>query len=174
MAATTVANEPRELAVEHAAGGLQRLARRQARLEVGAHGEAHERGVRQRLAPVPGDVADDHREATVLEREHVVEVAAGARAVGRAVGDGGADRAEPRGRHGQQRGLQQADVLEQLPALAHQPPRAHAGQARAHGERERERDQRGDQDAHGRRHDADDARDRFDDAPAARRARARA
>ncbi len=65
-----------ELALEHRSGRLHGTPRRESRLEVGAQREAHERGVRERLAAVPGDVADDHRELAVLEREHVVEVPA--------------------------------------------------------------------------------------------------
>src|SRR6185437_16773245 len=62
-----------ELAIEHASGRPQRLARGEAGLEIGPYGEAQQRRVRQRLAPVPGDVADDHGDLAILEREHVVE-----------------------------------------------------------------------------------------------------
>ena len=82
------------------AGRLQRAPRRKAGLEVRAQREAHERGVRQRLAAVSGDVADDDRELAVLEREHVVEVAACAGPGCGPVGGGGAHRTEPAGRTG--------------------------------------------------------------------------
>ena len=140
-----------ELALEHGSGRLQGAARRQAGLEVGAQREAHERRVGQRLAPVPGDVADDHRQPAVLEREHVVEVAARPRAVCRPVGRGGADRTEPAGGNGQQRSLQQTDVLEQLRTLALQPPRAQRDQRERSPEREREREQHADEHPHRQR-----------------------
>ena len=88
--------------------------------------------MRQRLAAVTGNVAHDHRHLAVLEREHVVEVSAGPRAVGGPVGDGGAHWAEPGGRNGQQRGLKQTHILEQLRPLALEPTRAHTDQTRAH------------------------------------------
>ena len=80
VAATTVANSPPSWRSSTAPAVCTRVARGQARLEVRAQREAHERRVRQRLATVTGDVADDHRQLPVLEREHVVEVTAGARA----------------------------------------------------------------------------------------------
>ena len=126
-----------ELALEHRSGRLHRTTRGQAGLQVCPQREPHERRVRQRLASVAGDVAEDHRQATVLEREHVVEVAARARAVRRTVGGGGSHRTEPIGRHREQRGLQQTHVLEQLPALLLQPPGAQRRQTRADAQRKR-------------------------------------
>ena len=89
-----------ELALEHRRRRSAARPRRQTGLEVGAQREAHERRVRQRLAAVSGDVADDHRELAVLEREHVVEVATRPGAGCGPVGRRGADRAETAGGDG--------------------------------------------------------------------------
>ena len=90
---------PPELALEHGSSRLHGDPRREAGLEVCAQREAHERRMWQRLTPVSGDVADDYRELTVLEREHVVEIPARPRTVRGPVGRGGADRTEPGGQH---------------------------------------------------------------------------
>jgi hypothetical protein len=107
-----------------------------------------------------GDVPHDHRQLTVLEREHVVEVAARPRARGRLVGHRSADRPEPGGRHGQQRGLQETDVLEEIQPLALETMGSQRRHSRAHGQRHRQHEQRRDQQPHGRGHHADDPRDR--------------
>ena len=86
-------------------------------VEVRPQRVADERSLRKRRGAVPGDVAHDHREAPVLEREEVVEVTARGGALGGSVGDRGADGAEACGYRGQQRGLQEADLLGQVPAL---------------------------------------------------------
>jgi hypothetical protein len=70
------------------------------------------------LAPVAGDVADNDTQPAILEREHVIEIATRARAVGGVVGDRCCHRTEPGGRDGKQCGLQQPHVLEQLNTLA--------------------------------------------------------
>ena len=54
----------------------------------------------QRLTSVSGDVADDDRQLTILEREHIVEIAACPGTVRRPVGRGGAHRTEPGGWQG--------------------------------------------------------------------------
>ena len=149
-----------ELALQHVPGGLHRPARRQARLEIGAQREAHERRVWQRLATVPGDVAEEDRDATVLEREHVIEVSARTGACRRTVGRRGGHRADSSRQHRQQRGLQQTHVLEQLLALALQSPRARRRQTRAQPHRRRERQQQADEHPHGHRHHRHDLRDR--------------
>ena len=110
-----------EIVVERAAGDLERAARLEPGVEVGAQRVAHQRGASEGAAAVAGDVADDDRDALVVEEEGVVEVAAGGRAVGRAVGDRGLKIAELLRDLREQRLLQQADVLEQLLALAVRP-----------------------------------------------------
>ena len=128
----------RQAAVERAPGDRERLARGQPRLEVRAHREAHERRLGERLAAVAGDVAEQQPDAPVGQRERVVEVTAGGGAVGGAVGDRRQQRAEARGHGGQQRRLQQADVLHQALALALEAARAGGRDDRVDAEREDE------------------------------------
>ena len=146
--------------LEHGSGGLHCSARGEAGLQIGPQGEAHERCVRERLTAMTGDVADDHSQLAVLEREDVVEVSAGGGSGGGAVVSGRADGTEARGRSGQQSCLQQADVLEQLTTLKLKATSASCDQPRANTEREGEREQRANQQAHRRGHDADDLGDR--------------
>ena len=80
--------------------------------------------MRQRLASMSGHVTDDDRELPILECEHVVEVTARARTGRRSVGHGGAHRSEPGGENGEQGRLKKPDVLEQLPTLMLESPRA--------------------------------------------------
>jgi hypothetical protein len=61
---------------------------------------------------VSGDIADDNSHPAVPEREQIVEVAAGARAVRGPVSRRGADGTETVGKDGEQRALEKADVLE--------------------------------------------------------------
>jgi hypothetical protein len=101
--------------------------------------EAHERGLGQGLATVAGDVAEQQANAAVGQRERIVEVAAGGRAVGRAVGHRGLQRPEAQRHSGQQRGLEQADVLHEPPALAAQAARAGGGDERVGAQQHDER-----------------------------------
>ena len=132
-----------QVVVDHAAGDLQRDARLEARLEVGAQRVAHEGGAGERAAAVAGHVAEDEADASARQREHVVEVAAGAGAVGGPVGHRGEQRADLVGHRREQRGLEQADLLEQLAPLARQSPRAQRRQQVADAEHDRQRRQRG-------------------------------
>ncbi len=79
-----------EAVVDHPARDLQRDARLEAGLEVGAQRVAHEGGAGERPATVAGDVTEDEADAPAGQGQRVVEVAAGAGAVGRTVGDRGA------------------------------------------------------------------------------------
>ena len=107
-----------ELAADGALGHLERQPRLEAGAEVGAQRVAHEGRVGESLAAVAGDVAEDERGATAGEGQGVVEVTAGAGTVRGAVGNRGAHRADGLGHRRQQRGLQEADLLEQLPTPA--------------------------------------------------------
>ena len=83
-----------QVVVDHAAGHLERHARLEAGLEVGAQRVAHEGGAGERAAAVAGHVAEDEADAAARQRQHVVEVAARAGAVGRPVGHRRAQRAD--------------------------------------------------------------------------------
>ena len=93
---------------------------------------------------VPGDVAEDDRHLAARRHEHVVEVAAGGRAVGRPVRDRHGQAAHARWDLGHERRLHRAHVAQQRRALALQPQRAQARAARAHREADRQREQRED------------------------------
>ncbi len=160
-----------ELALEHSSRRLHGDTRREAGLEVCPQREAHERRMGQRLTTVSGDVADDDRQPAVIECEQIIEVPARPGTVRRPVGRGGADRTEPSGQHRKQRGLKQADVLEQLPTLALQSPGAQRGQARAERQRQREREQTADESPHQSGYHADDSGDRRHDRRLAARRR---
>ncbi len=75
---------PAEVLVDHAAGHLQGHPRLESGLEVGTERVAHEGGAGERAAAMAGHVAEDEAHAAAGERQRVVEVAAGAGAVGRA------------------------------------------------------------------------------------------
>ncbi len=128
-----------QVVVERLAREADGEARLEAGLEVGAQRVAQQRGTGEGVAAVAGNVAEHEADVAVLELEDVVEVAAGARAVGRAVGHGRRERADPLGHLGQQRGLEQADLLGELAALAAEPPRpqCHGGPGSDGGEEER-------------------------------------
>ena len=126
-----------QMLVDHAAGHLQRDPRLEAGLEVGAQRVAHERGAGERLAAVARNVAEDERGAPAGQRERVVEVTAGAGTVRGPVGHRGADGAHGCGHRREQRGLEQADLLEQVAALARQPPAALGQEQVAAAEHER-------------------------------------
>ena len=154
-----------EVVVDHAAGDLERDARLEPGLEVGAQRVAHEGGAGERAAAVAGHVAEDEADAAAGERQHVVEVAARAGAVGRPVGDRGAQRADLLGHRRQQRGLEQADLLEQLAPLAGQPARAQRGQQVADAEQHRQRGQRRQRGLERVGHDLDETVDGLDHGP---------
>ena len=137
---------PTEVLVDHPASHLKRDTRLEAGLQIRAQRVAHERGAGQGAAAVAGHVAEDEADTAAAERQHVVEVSAGARTVSRAVGDRGAQRADPL-RHGRQQGaLQQPDLGEQLAALARQRAVANRGKQIAEAEQDGERAQRGERD----------------------------
>ena len=83
---------PSELTLEHSSRRLHGGPRRETGLKVCPQREAHERRMRQRLPSVSGYIADDDRQLTILECEHIVEIAARSRTVRRAVGRRGAHR----------------------------------------------------------------------------------
>ena len=91
----------------------QRLADRVSVGEQRAQRVAGERGVAERGAAVPGHVAEQHADAPVLEREHVVEVAARCRPVGRPVRGAHREAAEVVRYGREQRAGEQADVVDQ-------------------------------------------------------------
>jgi hypothetical protein len=133
-----------QVLVDHPAGHLERHARLEPCLEVGAQRVAHEGRAGERASAVAGHVAEDEADAAAREREHVVEVAARAGAVGGPVGDRGEQCADLVGHRRKQRGLEQADLLEQLLALAREPAGAHRGQQVADAEQHRQRRKRRD------------------------------
>jgi hypothetical protein len=132
-----------ELAVERGCAGGQGL-RVPCQLEVGAQRVADQRGLGERGAAVAGHVADHRGQATVLQLEHVVEVAAGGGAFGRTVGGRRGSGADALGDRRQQGALQQPDVGGQSPALALDAPRACHGGQRPAAEHEREHGQHAD------------------------------
>ena len=77
---------------------------------------AGERGERDRVAAVAGDVAEQHADAVLVEREDVVEVAARGGAVGGPVGGRDGEAVELGDRR-EQRAGEQPDVVEQLEPL---------------------------------------------------------
>ena len=107
-----------ELRGEDVAADVQGRPRGQAGLEVGAKVEAHERGERDGVAPVARDIADDDGRPAPGQVERVVEVPAGREAVGGHVRGGHARAGDSLRQDRQERGLQDADVLEQQLALA--------------------------------------------------------
>ena len=108
---------PLELAGQHRAGDLESLARLEPGLHIRAQGVASERRAAERGAAVPGYVADEDRRLTAGQREHVVEVAARARSVGRPVGHRRLARRELLRHLRKQGGLEQPDLAEQLAPL---------------------------------------------------------
>src|SRR3954447_293463 len=109
------------LLVDDTARHLQRLARSEAGFEVGTDHVTGERGSGQRLTPVTGDVAYEEPDAAVVQREDVIEVTAGGKALGRSIGDRHPQRAYPVGHDWQERGLERTHVCEQRRALRAQP-----------------------------------------------------
>ena len=110
------------LLVDDAGSQLERRARCEARLEVRADHVADRRGRPECLAPVPGDVADHDADATLVDREDVIEVAAGRQSLGGPVRNRDAERAQVVGHVGKQRRLEHADLLGERGTLAAQPP----------------------------------------------------
>ena len=133
-----------ELAAERLVGEAQCLARRQSSLEVCAHGVMNERGDRQRLAAVPADVTDDDGDTVTVQREHVMEVATGGRALGGAVGNRDLDTGDSLRDRRQQRRLHGADVHAQLVPLVRQPSRQPHQQRGTRGHQDSQRRQRRD------------------------------
>ena len=132
-----------QVVVDHAARDLERDARLEPGLQVGAQRVAHEGCAGERAAAVAGHVAEDESDAAAGERQHVIEVSARSGSIGRPVGDRRAQGADPVGHRRQQGVLEQADLLEQFAALACQAARAHRGKQVAEAEQDRERGQRG-------------------------------
>ena len=132
-----------ELAAHGALGDLEGEPRLQPGLEVGAQRVAHEGGVGERGAAVAGHVAEDERGAPAGERERVVEVAARPGAVRRPVRHRCPHGADLLRHRRQQRGLEQADLLHQLAALAAEPARANRGEQVAAAEEDGQRGEQG-------------------------------
>ena len=117
-----------EVLVDHGAGHLQGLRGLEPGLEVRTQRVAHEGGAGERLPAVAAHVAEDEGGLAVRQGQRVVEVPAGARALGGLVGDRGAQGAHHRRHRREQRRLKEAHVLEQVGALACQAPGAHRGE----------------------------------------------
>ena len=135
-----------EMALEDLRADLERVARLEPALEVGAQHVADQRRDAERAPAGRGHAAHDQAQALLVEREHVVEVAARRTARGGAVGDGSRGRApDLRRRLGKQRPLEEPDVLEQRLALASQAASAARQERRGAGGQQREGAQAGDQ-----------------------------
>ena len=145
-----------ELSAHGALGDLKREPRLEPGLEVGAQRVAHEGGVGERGAAVAGHVAEDEGGAATGQGERVVEVAAGAGAVGWAVRDRRAHGADLLGHRRQQRGLEQADLLHQLTALAGEAPSTERREEVATAEEDGQRGQQSERGLEGLGHDLDD------------------
>jgi hypothetical protein len=75
-----------------------------------AKGVADERGVDERLTPVPGHVADDDPGPLGRDREHVEEIASGREPLRRTVRHGDVELAEVVRHRRQERGLEHSDI----------------------------------------------------------------
>jgi hypothetical protein len=128
--------EARHVVLERLARKAQRGARLESRVQVRAQRVAEERGAGQRVAAVSRHVAEHDAHPAVLHLEDVVEVAAGGGAVGRPVGHRDGERSDPVRHLRKQRGLQQADLGEELAALAVQPAGANRDERPAGDRRE--------------------------------------
>ena len=135
-----------QVLVDHAPGHLQRHPRLETGLEVGAQRVAHEGGAGERAAPVAGHVAENEANSPARQREHVVEVSARARSVGRAVGHRGLQRAHALGHRWQQGGLKQSDLLQELAALALQAAVAEGREEVGEPEQDRKGREQGERD----------------------------
>ena len=154
---------PTQVLVDHTPCNLQRHARLETRLEVGAQGVAHEGGAGEGAASVAGHVAEDESDSPARQREHVVEVTASARAAGRAVGHRGPQRAHALGHRGKQRGLEQADLLEELAALALEAAVAERREQVGEREQDRDRGESGEGDLDGVGHELEERGDAAED-----------
>ena len=144
---------------EHVGRDVQGGARRQTRLEIGAHVVANERRERDDVAAVAGDVADEDGGAAAGQLEGVVEVSPRREARRGPVRRGHPRAADPAGQHRQQRGLQHADVGEQRAALALEAAAAHRLHGHGGTEQQPEESQGAERDPHAERNDFEHADD---------------
>jgi hypothetical protein len=148
-----------------AARGLERCARRQARLEVAAQGGAQRIRALERLASVAGHVAQEQAYPATGELEDVVEVPTRGRSRGGPVGHRDGQVSHPLGHAGQQHPLQQAHVPKQALPLAPERPRAAAVGVGTGEEGESEKREGAERDPNDARHDLDDPLDGAGDGP---------
>jgi len=121
----------------------------------------HERRAGERLSAVARDVAHDEGDATVVDLEGVVEVASRGQPGGGAIGHRHRQASESVGHLREEGGLQQTDVLEQLRALACEPPCPGARERVGRAQQQREDGKRRDSELDGKGDDPDDVADRL-------------